>query len=143
MKGVNIDEENMTILRDVALSIGKAVGKHPEWVLEQLILSLRRDTIFKQIYGGTMDKRKMIEKALGSCKEYPFKRHCLLDEPDQPIAIECEIIQGAKLVSKAPVTEIHLDPDGLDEYSETYIILPGHPLPEGKALAIIIPLEEE
>jgi len=130
MGGLIVPEPYARMLKEAAEE-GKAIKG------EDIMPKIRRAT------GLTVDKRKMIEKALGSCKEYPFKRHCLLDEPDQPIAIECEIIQGAKLVSKAPVTEIHLDPDGLDEYSETYIILPGHPLPEGKALAIIIPLEEE
>lgn len=40
-------------------------------------------------------------------------------------------------------TIIHFDAGDLDEYSETYIELPGHQLRTGSALMLIIPFDKE
>ena len=61
------------------------------------------------------------------------------------IGFDVEIIHARTLSEVAdrrkPITEIHFPVDSLYEYSESYIIIPGHPLPEGKAVLTIVPLD--
>jgi len=87
-----------------------------------------------------MSKRELLGKIFGWCKEYSYKPHCSIDAlAEQAIVIECDIKQYGK---PYPVETELLFPTATNEDGGV-LYFDGHHGTPGKALAIIVPLEEE